>query len=98
MATLNSINYAKIQNNQKVGPGEQNARVKAVYDSYALSAVINNNDEIDSLNLPEGAIISKAWIKSPSMGATGIFQMGLRAHEDPSETAVAEDPDGLVAS
>lgn len=97
MATLNSVNYAKTQNNQKVSPGEDNARAKGIYDSYTLPGVVlAANDEINSLFIPEGAIITEAWIKSPSLGTTGIVSMGLRAFSDIDESAIAEDPNGLV--
>lgn len=97
MATLDSVNYAKEKAGSKVAPGEQNGRVKGNYDSYSLGgSVIANNDEIESIKIPEGAIIVDAWLKSPSMGATGIFNLGLRAFEDADEASVAEDADGLV--
>lgn len=97
MALLNSVNYAKTQNNQKVSPGEDNARSKGIYDSYTLPGVVlANNDEINSLFIPEGAIITEAWIKSPSLGTTGIINLGLRAFDDIDENSIAEDPNGLV--
>ena len=99
MATLNSVNYAKTQNNQKIDPAEMNGRMKGMHDSYTLPGVVlAANDEVNSSFIPEGAIITNAWIKSPSLGTTGILQMGLRAHVDEDGAAVAEDPDGLVAS
>lgn len=92
-----SVLQALIVAGTKVPPGHLNGRKKGIHDYYDLSAAIANNAEIDSLYIPEGAIILDAWIKSPTMGATGIFQLGCRAFEDSAEASVAEDPDGLVA-
>lgn len=97
----NSVNKSLIVAGSKVGPGEFNGREKAILDSYDLDVLgiaVANNLEVDSLVLPEGAIIVDAWVKSPSMGATGIFQLGLRSHLDKAGATVAEDSDGLVAS
>lgn len=97
MATLNAVNYAKTQDNAKVEPGEDNSHKRGMYDSYTLQgAVLAANDEINSLKLPEGALITGAWIKSPSLGTTGIVSLGLRAHTDYDGNSVSEDANGLV--
>lgn len=95
---MDSKNLAIISAGKKVSPGQEDGRVKGLYDSFTLTEVLALNAEIDSLYIPEGALITNAWIKSPSLGSTGTVQMGLRAHENSDAGDVPEDSDGLVAS
>lgn len=96
MATLNSYNAAKLSNKSKIAPGEFNGRLKGIFDKLVMTAVLANNDEVDSLTIPEGALIVEAWVKSPSLGVTGIVNLGLRAFEDIDGNTIPEDSDGLV--
>lgn len=100
MATLNGINYAKSLQApvQKADPGEINAKVKCIRERYTLSAVLANGDEILGPILPAGAVILDAYVKSPSLGATGIVTLGLKAFTDYEGNTEAADPDSLVVS
>ena len=68
------------------------------YDSYTLAADLAVNDEILLADLPEGAKLLDAVVKSPSLGTTGILEMGIKASEDRDGNTLAEDSDYLVDS
>lgn len=95
---MDSVNRAVISSGKKVLPGQEDGRVKGLYDKFTLTEVLALSAEIDSLDIPEGATITNAWIKSANLGSTGIVSMGLRAHEDIDGNPISEDADGLVAS
>lgn len=91
-------NYNAIQvNDTKVDPSMQNAKKKVVFDEYVLLAELAVNDELLMNKIPEGAIILDAGCFIPTtLGATGIIDMGLKAHVDKDGSAVAEDSDSLI--
>lgn len=78
---MNADNYAKSITSpvQKIDKGELNGKTKNMYDSITLDAELALNDEILLPNLPEGARVIEAIIKSPSLGATGILSLGHKA-------------------
>lgn len=55
------------------------------------SNVLAAGDKIYGVVLPKNAKVIDAYVKSPSMGATGIFSLGLK-------NDTAEDSDSLVES
>lgn len=99
MAEFNAEQYNAITvSEDKIAPSYQNARKKVVLDKYTFTAnVISIGDEILFSKIPESAIITNAKIFIPaSLGTTGVFSMGLKAHVDLDGATVAEDNDSLV--
>lgn len=95
MAQLNANNYQLTQNapSSQLPKGELNGRVKTMFDEIVLAAELAANDEINLYKLPAGARVIEAMIVSPSLGATGILQLGHRANAE-----LAEDADAFIAS
>jgi len=88
---------------EKVAPGAYNSRVKCLPLQAVLSANLGVGDEILGLKLPENAKIVDATLRvSGTAGATGIFDMGLKAGKVYDEDAAggkedfSEDSDALV--
>lgn len=97
MADFNMDNLESILvDERKVGPGKQNAHVRALTDEFIFTAEMAANDEYLMNNIPEGAIIVDAYIKLPNVGATGIVEMGLKAHVLLDGSAEVEDSNSLV--
>ncbi len=95
MATLYGANYDGQYNDrpeEKIPKGEQASKVLVAYDEYDLNgAIVAASDVIKVFKLPKGAKIVDAYINSPSMGATGIFDLGWE-----SNGVDAADQNGLV--
>jgi len=93
MANLYGSNYTKAFINvpsEKIEPGEFAGKMKVAYDEYdldGLGVVLAANDIIYLMKIPAGARILEAIIDSPSLGTTGIVQLGTIA-----------DPDRYIAS
>lgn len=88
---------------KKIQAGFQDGRTKKVVDLLSIPAggtPMALNDELNvGENLPEGAIITDAYIQiSDTSGANGQLSMGLREHKllDEDGTVVAEDDNSLV--
>ena len=86
---------------KKIQAGFQDGRTKTVMDKFFIDAAgipLALNDELEmGENIPEGAIILDAYIMiDGTTGANGQLSMGLRAHDQLDETAVAEDDNSLV--
>ena len=98
MALFNMDNLESISvNEEKIGPGKQNARVKCVMDEFTLTAELGVGDEFLMSKIPETALILDAYIKIPvSLGTQGKLDMGLKAHVDLAGVSVSEDLDSLV--
>jgi len=101
MATVYGKNktIVNLADGSKIPAGEVGGEVKVAYDEYTLLAEMALNDIIDlALSIPVGARIVDAAIVSPSMGATGIFQLGTAAV--PAALVAAADAGGqaVVAS
>lgn len=82
MATVYGKNktIVRLADGSKIPAGEVGGEVKIAYDQYTLAAEVAANDIIDmALSIPAGARIVDAAIVAPSMGATGIFQLGTAA-------------------
>lgn len=101
-------NLAKSQDEfpeQKVNPGSYNTKVKTVVIKKLLDEIIDADDEILGMKLPENAKILDAQLRvDGSTGTGGIFQMGLKAgfiydeesqNEDKLES-FTEDPEALI--
>lgn len=79
---------------KKAMPGEMNGHTKNHIEEYTfLQNVIAVGDYVHLGKIPKGAKILSVLLLCPSLGATGIFDLGFAA----TETAV-EDADALVAS
>ena len=101
MATVNSINLAKSLSNpqEKLPIGEYGGRVRVLKDSYLMSAILNNGDEINFEKLPEGAkIIDAAMMIDKDLGAGTTLELGYRAFTDAEGSSEAEDADSLISS
>ena len=82
-----------------VPKGEQASPIKIVKDRYTVAAGFLQNDQLDAIFVPEGSILVDAKVViSASLGITGIFSAGLRAHVDFDGATVAEDADCLVVA
>jgi len=100
MANFNGVNYAKTiaVPAQKANPGEINGRVKWLHESYTCVAnVYAIGDIILGPKLPAGAKVIDALVRSPSLGTTGIIDLGFAASTDLDGTAITADPNGLVS-
>jgi len=105
MAALESDGYAGSQDApiQKLNPGQLMGKLVVITDKITLTAAITNGDTIEGLMIPEGARVIDAFAHIPvSLGATGIFTVGTRAHnqrvEGAADVAVAQDADSLVGT
>lgn len=76
---------------QKIPAYDYYGKVRAIPFEYNLSAALTDGDQIVGVELPVNAKIIDAYLKSPSMGATGIFSLGIK-DEDGSNI------DGLIES
>lgn len=100
MATVYGKNYTKgykdpTNNSAKMEKGSYNGHVKTLYDEYTFPAnAFAANDIIKVGKLPAGARVIGASVKSPSLGTTGIFDLGNAVSADAS---VAADQDAFVA-
>lgn len=94
MADFNSKNAALAADGKKAMPGEMNGHTKNHIDEITFTQnVIAIGDYLHFGKLPKGAKILSVLVLCPSLGATGIFDLGFAA----TDTAV-EDADALVAS
>ena len=103
MATLNGANYAKAfvnEPSEKIEQGDVNGRVRQAYEEYdldGLGVIVANGDIIEGPRLPKGARVIEAYLESPNMGATGIFDLGWDDVVDESgSVVVAADQNGFV--
>lgn len=87
MASVYGVNQALLNGGYQVKASELGGEIKMAYDKFTFSAnVFALNDLIElALYIPQGAMVVGAFIKSPSLGTTGAFQLGTAA-----------DPDALV--
>lgn len=88
---------------KKIQAGFQDGRTKKVCDILLIpagGAPMALNEELNvGENLPEGAIITDAYIQiNDTTGANGQLSMGFREHKllDEAGTVVAEDDNSLV--
>jgi len=97
MAIFNGSNFAKVNSvpSQKIPKGEFSGKVRCLYDSFACPQnIIAIGDKINmSALLPKGARVLEAVIASPSLGTTGIMQLGFAAG-----AIEAADPDAFIVS
>lgn len=81
--------------------GEQAGKVCVLKDKITLTAALTAvaPDTIDCGFIPVGAtILGAKMFCNKSLGATGIFDLGLRAFTDMDGNTVSEDADSLVKS
>ncbi len=65
----------------KVQAKEDGGKVRVAYDSYVFpAAAFASGDKIELMKLPKGAKVVNAFVKSPSLGTTGIFDLGYKAN------------------
>ena len=97
MATVYGVNATKkyINNpSEKIPAREETGKGRWIYDKYVFPAnVFAVNDLISLMKLPKGAKILGAIVKAPSLGTTGIFDLGILANG-----VDAADQDFFVAS
>lgn len=105
MATVYGVNNTKkyITNPiEKVQAKEDGGKVRVAYDSYVFpAAAFASGDVINLMKLPKGAKVVDAIVKSPSLGTTGIFDLGYLANgvdvADTDAFVLAADAGGQAA-
>lgn len=83
MATKYGVNHTLKYINVpsgKVPAKEETGKVRLAYDSFVFDAELAVNDVIKLMKLPKGAKVVDAIVKAPSLGATGIFDLGYEAN------------------
>jgi hypothetical protein len=84
MASVYGVNNTKkyITNPiDKVAAKEDGGKVRVAYDSYVFPAnAFASGDKIELMKLPKGAKVVDAFVKAPSLGTTGIFDLGYKAN------------------
>lgn len=103
MATLNGANFKKSEVDKpslKIEQGDVNGRVRQAYEEYDLDdlgVIVANGDIIRGPKLPKGARVVEAYIDSPNMGATGIFDLGhAEVLDEDGNTLDAADQNAFV--
>jgi hypothetical protein len=103
MANLDGANFKKAfvdKPSEKIDAGDQNGRLRVAYEEYdldTLGVVVAAGDIIRGPRLPKGCRVHNAYVESPSMGATGIFDLGWADVVDDSGTVIdAADQNGFV--
>jgi len=84
MATVYGVNNTKKYITvpmDKVQAKDDGGKVRVAYDSYVFpAAAFASGDVINLMKLPKGAKVVDAVVKSPSLGTTGIFNLGYLAN------------------
>lgn len=97
MATVYGVNNTKkfiSVPSEKVPAKEESGKIRVAYDSFVFTAnIFAATDFINLMVLPKGAKIVDAIVKAPSLGTTGIFDLGWLANG-----VDAADADGLVSA
>lgn len=100
--SLEGVNYNLVNQvpAKKVPPGEYAGRVRCLYDEHTFAADVNAIGAKVFLGgkLPKGARVLEAVVLCPSLGATGIFDVGYQANgvdaADPNAFILAADAGG----
>lgn len=96
MATKYGVNHTLKYINvpsEKVKAKEETGKVRLAYDSFVFDAELAVTDVIKLMKLPKGAKVVDAIVKAPSLGATGIFDLGYEANG-----VDAADTNGFVSA
>lgn len=98
MAEFNGNNYGKIYSNvpsEAIGIGEFSGKVKMLFDSFTCEQNVYAINDIVKMGakLPKGARVLEAVLVSPSLGTTGIMQLGFA-----NNGVDVADPDAFIAS
>ena len=96
MATKYGVNHTLKYINvpsEKVPAKEETGKVRLAYDSFVFDAELAVTDVIKLMKLPKGAKVVDAIVKAPSLGATGIFDLGYEANG-----VDVADPNGFVST
>lgn len=81
----------------KYPKGEIAGRKRVILERITLASDIADGDTIIVGKLPANSVVTDAYLLGrKSLGATGIFDLGLAATEDEEGNVIAEDLDGLV--
>lgn len=92
MAALYGVNYTKANINNPVdiiGKGETSGTVLVAYDEITLAAELANADTISLCRIPKGARVLRVSIVSPTLGSTGVVNIGTAGNATAFATAVA---------
>lgn len=97
MAQLLAKNATKIAAHGVADKGEYNGHVKMFFDEINFPAAVFAISDTVKINgrLPAGARVVDAWVKSASLGTTGIFTLGHGASDDGS---IVADPDAFLTA
>lgn len=93
MTALYGANYTKTLAvpRQEVEVTDWGGRVRAMYDSYTLSANPADADTISFAKTPQGARIVGGWLKTPAMGTGGSFTVGRSGTNNSDNLLAATD-------
>lgn len=100
MADVNGANAALVAAGKKVGIGEYNGHVKMMFETVVFDAAVKAIGEkfVIGAPLPKGARVLDVTVKCPSLGTTGIFDIGYQANgvdsADPDAFIVGADAGG----
>lgn len=99
MSTLTTVKGANRTNIEATPPvqapsKESYGRIRVLYDSYTLATGDNfgTSGLIRLMTIPQNAKLHQAFVKSPDLGTTGIFDVGWAAGATGDEAA---DADGI---
>lgn len=94
MAVFEGKNKIKSDDsNIKINAKEYYGKIRVICEEFELSAALSVGDEILGPELPQGAKIVDAVVKSDDMGATGIFDLGIQEN---IEGVITKNVNGLV--
>ena len=105
LTEVSGVNYAHdLEAPPAMVPAQQRyGRVRHLYDSYVLATGDNfgTSGLINLMKIPKGARVIGGHCYSPSLGTTGIFDIGWAASAELDSSGVAleaADADGLFVS
>lgn len=96
MPNYNGENLTLTDAGKKLNGGEVNGRVKTLTERFTFTAEMAVGEKIYGPSLPADVRVLDAYVKAPSLGATGIFTLGHVATEDREGNVIAEDPNAFV--
>lgn len=86
MAEVKGKNYALMTGipQEQIPAGEVSGKERVSYDEYTFPANVFALNDIINVGspIPKGARITEALVLSPSLGATGIFDLGIASDQN----------------
>lgn len=79
----------------KIDPGYLNCKVKYIEEKFVYAVALVAGDTVQGPKIPEGAVITKAFVKATTGSGAGVFSLGNAAGDNGTETL---DADAFVVS